>query len=322
MALALEKERLFFQIYQSLEKELLGMTDYIHFSENNLDVYSVKLANFILRANVESESLLKELFKRTEHYKGLTQKEKNLELENNTYTEVNEVYKLEKKTIYIASEIFYFQDKYSEPFIPFKYKKNGKDSHKIYNSIKHDKVNNLKKADLETAINMLGTLFILNSCFFPELIQKEQDDRSKIFRGKRAYIEPLFLSMFDKIDKLNKDEVENYLSSCLYFEWISDYYLTENLPYHISDISGMLENHLNDVNLPLDTLIEKRNKNEYLYDDLNYPVLFKYSTVITNTGEDINYFRKKSEQIFKALLEKQEEWKFIFFRKNYNFLES
>ena len=54
----------------------------------------------------------------------------------------------------------------------------------------------------------------------------------------------------------------------------------------------MLENHLNDVNLPLDTLIEKRNKNEYLYDDLNYPVLFKYSTVITNTGEDINYFRK------------------------------
>ena len=307
MALALEKERLFFQIYQSLEKELLGMTDYIHFSENNLDVYSVKLANFILRANVESESLLKELFKRTEHYKGLTQKEKNLELENNTYTEVNEVYKLEKKTIYIASEIFYFQDKYSEPFIPFKYKKNGKDSHKIYNAMKHDKVNNFKKADLETAINMLGTLFILNSCFFPELIQKEQDDRSKIFRGKRAYIEPLFLSMFDKIDKLNKDEVENYLSSCLYFEWISDYYLTENLPYHISDISGMLENHLNDVNLPLDTLIEKRNKNEYLYDDLNYPVLFKYSTVITNTGEDINYFIKKSEQIFKALLEKQEE---------------
>ena len=59
MPRALEKERLFFQIYQSLEKELLEMTDYIHFSENNLDVYSVKLANFILRANVECESLLK-----------------------------------------------------------------------------------------------------------------------------------------------------------------------------------------------------------------------------------------------------------------------
>lgn len=303
MPVVLEKERLFFQIYQSLEKELLEMTDYIHFSDNNLDVYSVKLSNFILRANVESESLFKELFKRTEHYKGLTKKEKNLELENNTYTEVNAVYKLDKKTIYIASEIFYFQDRYSEPFTPFKYEKNGKDSHKIYNSIKHDKVNNLKKADLETAINMLGTLFILNSCFYPELINKHQDERSKIFRGRRAYIEPLFLSMFDEIDKLNKDEVENYLSSCLYFEWISDYYLTKNLPYYVSDIKGMIEEHIIDVNLPLDTLIEKRNKNEDLYDDLNYPVLFKYSTVITNTGEDINYLREKAEQIFEALLE-------------------
>ena len=294
MPRALEKERLFFQIYQSLEKELLEMTDYIHFSENNLDVYSVKLANFILRANVECESLLKELYKKTKHFNSLSEAKQSKALENSTYREVNAVYKLDKKKIYIASEIFYFQEKYSEPFIPFVYKKNKKDPIQIYNAIKHDKVNNLEKADLETAINMLGTLFILNSCFFPELIQKEQDDRSKIFRGKRAYIEPLFLSMFDKIDKLNKDEVENYLSSCLYFEWISDYYLTENLPYHILDISGMLENHLNDVNLPLDTLIEKRNKNEYLYDDLNYPVLFKYSTVITNTGEDINYFRKKS----------------------------
>ena len=73
MPRALEKERLFFQIYQSLEKELLEMTDYIHFSENNLDVYSVKLANFILRANVECESLLKELYKKTKHFNSLSE---------------------------------------------------------------------------------------------------------------------------------------------------------------------------------------------------------------------------------------------------------
>lgn len=35
--------------------------------------------------------------------------------------------------------------------------------YQIYNSIKHDKADNLEKADLETEINMLGTLFILNS---------------------------------------------------------------------------------------------------------------------------------------------------------------
>lgn len=303
MAAALEKEKLFFQIYQSLEKELLEMTDYIHFSENNLDVYSIKLANFILRANVECESLLKELFKRTEHYKGLTKKEKSLGLENNTYTEVNKEFKLDKKTIFISSEIFYFEDRYSEPFTPFEYKKNGKDSYQIYNAIKHDKVNNLKKADLETAINMLGTLFVLNSCFYPQLIQKKQDERSKIFRGRVAYIEPIFLSMVDEIDKLNKDEVDDYLSCCLYFEWINEiYYLDKNLPFCVSQINGMLKEHINDVNLPLDMLIEKRNKNENLYDDRNYPMLFKFPTVISNTGENINSIKRKEAEILDVLL--------------------
>lgn len=50
------------------------MTDYIHFSDKNLDVYSVKLANFILRAKVECESLLKELVKTTDYYESLSKK--------------------------------------------------------------------------------------------------------------------------------------------------------------------------------------------------------------------------------------------------------
>lgn len=56
---------------------------------------------------------------------------------------------------------------------------------------------------------MLETLFILNSCFYPDLIQKEEDDHSKIFRGRRAYIEPLFLSMFDELDKVFKALLES-----------------------------------------------------------------------------------------------------------------
>ena len=102
------------------------MTDYIHFSENNLDVYSIKLANFILGANVECESLLKELFKLTEHYQSLSEDEQKESLENSTYVQVNAVYKLDMKTIFMTSKIFYFQDIYSEPFKPFKYKKNKK----------------------------------------------------------------------------------------------------------------------------------------------------------------------------------------------------
>ncbi|KSU17648.1 hypothetical protein [Lactococcus lactis] len=305
MALALEKERLFFQIYQSLEKELLGMTDYIHFSENNLDVYSVKLANFILRANVESESLLKELFKRTEHYKGLTKKEKNLELENNTYTEVNEVYKLDKKTIYIASEIFYFQDKYSEPFIPFKYKKNGKDSHKIYNSIKHDKVNNLKKADLETAINMLGTLFVLNLCFYPELAYKEDNERSKIFRGRKAFIEPLFLSGISEIDKLDKDEVEEYFESCSYYEWIQYPELINPREYALKEINFMLKNYKDETNRTLDELLKSKWKKGRIIESGNYPFLLSVPVIYPNNAKNISMLHNEAEKFYLALEEER-----------------
>lgn len=199
MPKALEKERLFFQIYQSLEKELLEMTDYIHFSENNLDVYSVKLANFILRANVECESLLKELYKKTKHFNSLSEAKQSKALENSTYREVNAVYKLDKKKIYIASEIFYFQEKYSEPFIPFVYKKNKKDPIQIYNAIKHDKVNNLEKADLETAINMLGTLFILNSCFFLNLFKRNKMTAPKYLEVREPILNPYFSQCLIKL---------------------------------------------------------------------------------------------------------------------------
>lgn len=175
------------------------MTDYIHFSENNLDVYSVKLANFILRANVECESLLKELYKKTKHFNSLSEAKQSKALENSTYREVNAVYKLDKKKIYIASEIFYFQEKYSEPFIPFVYKKNKKDPIQIYNAIKHDKVNNLEKADLETAINMLGTLFILNSCFFLNLFKRNKMTAPKYLEVREPILNPYFSQCLIKL---------------------------------------------------------------------------------------------------------------------------
>jgi hypothetical protein len=280
------------------------MTDYIHFTENNLDVYSVKLANFILRANVECESLLKELYKRTEHFEGLSKREQNIALENNTYTQVNAEYKLDNKTIYIASEIFYFQGRYSELFTPFKYEKNGKDSHKIYNSIKHDKVNNLKKADLETAINMLGTLFVLNLCFYPELIEKAQDERSKIFRGRKAYIEPLFLSGISEIDNLDKDEVEEYFESCCYYEWVPE--LIEPREYALREINFMLENHKDEINRTLDDLITTKGEIGKVFEARNYPLLLSVPVTYLKTTENISVLHNGAKKFYECLKEEKE----------------
>lgn len=277
------------------------MTDYIHFSENNLDVYSIKLANFILRANVECESLLKELYKLTEHYQSLSEDEQKESLENSTYVQVNAVYKLDKKKIFMASEIFYFQDIYSEPFNPFKYKKNKKDSRQIYNAIKHDKVNHLEAADLETALNMLGTLFVLNLCFYPELINKGQDDRSKIFRGRTAYIEPLFLSGIDEIDKLDKKEVADYFESCSYYEWIQSPELKNPRGYALREINFMLENHRDETNRSLDDLLESRRERGKLYEGNEYPFLLAVPVIFLNNGKNISMLLDEAKEFYGAL---------------------
>lgn len=288
MAAALEKERLFFQTYQSLEKELLEMTDYIHFTEKNLDVFSVKFANFILRANVECESMLKELYKRTEHYQLLSKEEKSKSMENSTYVEVNSVYRLDKKTIYITSENFFFEGKYSKPFIPDKFKKNKKDLVQIYNGLKHYRVNNMQRADLETAINILGLLFVLNSCFYPDLIKKAPEDRSKIFRGKIAHIEPLFLSGINKIDKLDKAEVGEYFASCIYYKWIQESELTEPKAYELNSINHMLDYHKESINLSMEEMIEKLTVNESLYETLDYPLLLSVPLILPNDGKSLS----------------------------------
>lgn len=301
MPAALEKERLFFQIYQNLEKEILDMTDYIHFSEKNLNVYSIKLANFILRANVECESLLKELYKKTEHFKKLSPKEQQKALEKNTYREVNKVYNLDKKTIYIASEIFYFQDKYSEPFIPFKYEKNNKDSYKIYNAIKHDKVNNLEKADLETAINLLGTLFVLNLYFYPGLIYKKQDESSKIFRVRKAFLAPLLLSGLDEIDRLDKSEVEEYLASCCYYEWLQTDRLNNPTMHALSEFKYMLEKHKDEINLPLNDALKNIEEKGVLFDSQTYPLYLKFPTMYSNNETTLSILHSEAKTFYEAL---------------------
>ncbi|WEA54426.1 hypothetical protein [Lactococcus lactis] len=49
-------------------------------------------------------------------------------------------------------------------------------------------------------------------------------------------------------------------------------------------------------------LIEKRNKNEELYDDRDYPIIFKFPTALTNTGENINSIKRKTSKILDVLL--------------------
>jgi len=149
---------LYWPIYKNLERETLNLADLIHFSDKQINVYSVRIADMIVRSLVEIESLINDLYKIENAIKTDKVGEKlNL---------LNEKWKLEDKQVTITSLNMHFSDKYST-FSPFKYKEHDTDDYySAYNAIKHDRAKNFeKKATLHYLMRSLAALYILNIYF-------------------------------------------------------------------------------------------------------------------------------------------------------------
>ena len=53
---------LYWPVYQNLEDEFLNITHFIHFDDNQLNIYSEKFVDLLLRIWVEIESISKQLY--------------------------------------------------------------------------------------------------------------------------------------------------------------------------------------------------------------------------------------------------------------------
>lgn len=58
----MNKPNLFWPIYKNLEKEIIRLADTIHFSDDQLNVYSIHIADLLVRCAIEIESISKELY--------------------------------------------------------------------------------------------------------------------------------------------------------------------------------------------------------------------------------------------------------------------
>lgn len=57
------KTNLFWQVYRNLEREFLTLTEFIHIDDHQLEnVYSMRIADLLLRTVVEIESISKHLY--------------------------------------------------------------------------------------------------------------------------------------------------------------------------------------------------------------------------------------------------------------------
>ncbi|MBR3233325.1 hypothetical protein IKG12_00470 [Candidatus Saccharibacteria bacterium] len=200
--------------YKNIESKVIELSYMTHFDDNQLKVYSFHIADLILQIASEYESIIVDLFQicSTGNKKASSLGEKLLYIAKE--------FELEKKELRVAHSNMYFEHRFNSFYAPLGYKDGGKDDiYKNYNSIKHHRTKNLKKANIKNLILALSALYILLLFYYSYSESDISSFQSSIFEAKTAG--PAIGTMLDfgvsLLDELDKCILYNHV-------WF-DYYL-------------------------------------------------------------------------------------------------
>ena len=173
--------QLFWNAYNRLEKEVLALSEVIHFDDHQKSVYSSRIGDLLVRSVIEIESLSKVLFDAEGGVRPSGRELYCLAL-------LEKKWRISRKTIFISSPYFYFDDEENKKLTPLhKAFKRGTSSSKwqrAYQAIKHDRLNNLRQGNVGNLLNALGALYILNIYYRNATIDDVKDkDASNIDWG-------------------------------------------------------------------------------------------------------------------------------------------
>ena len=100
-------------IYQQIEREVIDLAASIFFSDEQITVYSLKIADLIIRCSIEVESIAKDIYRRD------TGKEPDKPGTAIMYLE--NTWKISQKTLRIVSPYTHFKSTFQPSFTPFGY---------------------------------------------------------------------------------------------------------------------------------------------------------------------------------------------------------
>lgn len=160
---------LFWPVYKNLEKEVLKIADYIHFSDDQMNVYSMHIADLIVRCSIEIEAISKELYLSVGGEANPINQDgtkRDLYFDTDCIELLERNWKLSEKKVMISATTFYFMEEKNKVLSPLhKANKRGKSGSKwkqAYQAVKHSRKVSLKKATIENLLNAMGALYILN----------------------------------------------------------------------------------------------------------------------------------------------------------------
>lgn len=217
---------LYWPVYKKLEKEIVELSNHIHFDDTQITIYSVEIAELLIRCVVEIEAIAKELY----FNEGGKEKasDKDLFFDTDCIDLLESKWGLSKKTVIVSSANFYFQNINNKILYPLKKaNKRGSSSAdwaRAYQAVKHNRTKDLSKANIKNLLRAMGALFLLNLYY--------RDDVFHLTTNKNNFTNSLS-SLYDvKVHEFGGEsgaEKKSYLKSsdfieCVYLiKWENDY---------------------------------------------------------------------------------------------------
>lgn len=213
---------LYWNVYRSLERELLDIADTIHIDDKQLSTYSTRIANLLVRTVIEIESISKKLYDREG---GAKPAQGNyLYFDTDCLALLEEKWNLSKKVVIISSPRLYVTNETHVCFMPLnRASKIGKPSwKKAYQAVKHNRAESLSGGNIKHFIQALGALFLLNLYY--------KDQRFDLYKDEepRDFDEQLGSSIFSiKIHPFSgyinpRYKVDDAVDECVYLISITD----------------------------------------------------------------------------------------------------
>ena len=180
----LKRKTLYFPIYKRIEEEVKELSFSVCFCDNQLSVFSLNIANLIIRCEVEIESVAKDIYR--------MQNDSEPAKTSDCFNWMEKNWEISKKELIIDAPNFYFDE--MKCIKPFNYKKETEDDYySAYNAIKHDRAKNIsQKATINVLIRALGALYILNNYIMNETFQLGDDIHAS--RLDRRFGSDIFMS--------------------------------------------------------------------------------------------------------------------------------
>jgi len=173
---------LYWPVYKNLEKELLKIANSIHLADDQVNVYSMHIADLIVRCSIEIEAISKELYS----YVGgnmspidVNGKMRDLYFDTDCLDLLEQKWALSKKQVIVSATNFYLSDKNNIVLTPlYKANKRGSSGSKwkqVYQTLKHNRKNSLKEAQVKYLLHSMGALYILNIYYKDEVFDLKDD---------------------------------------------------------------------------------------------------------------------------------------------------